>query len=196
MKFDYPPMKNKLKYSDKEIVDGILHNDNIVIEHFFFRECKPLFAYIVRGVFDGRQEINELINELYLYLQHDDWYKVRQFDYRSKLITWISVVAIRFFQKKRALMIDSDSIETLYGQNTFWQETGISHDRRIDVRKAIDQMPNERYRYVIIELELKERNPEELAKEMNISIDNLYNIRRRARLQLKTIMARKEDYYD
>ena len=93
-------------------------------------------------------------------------------------------------------MIDSDSLETLYEQNTLWQETGSSHDRRMDVRKAIDQMPNERYRYVIIELELKERDPEELAKEMNISIDNLYNIRRRARLQLRTIMARKEDYYD
>ena len=131
-----------------------------------------------------------------MYLRHDDWYKVRQFDFRSKLITWISVVAIRFFQKKRALMIDSDSIETLYDQNTFWKETGISQDRRMDVRKAIAQMPNERYKFVIIELELKERNPEELAQEMKITIDNLYNIRRRARLQLRTIMVRKEDYYD
>ena len=189
-------MKKQDTYTDREIIDGILANDERIIQHFFFRECKPLFAYIVRSVFDGRQEINELINELYLYLQHDDWYKVRQFDYRSKLITWISVVAIRFFQKKRALMIDSDSIETLYGQNTFWQETGISQDRRMDVRKAINQMPNERYRYVIVELELKEREPEELASEMNITIDNLYNIRRRARLQLRTIMVRKEDYYD
>lgn len=189
-------MSTKLTYTDREIVDGILANDERIIQHFFFRECKPLFAYIVHSIFDGHVERNELINELYLYLQHDDWYKVRQFDYRSKLITWISVVAIRFFQKKRALMIDSDSLETLYEKNTIWQETGTSHDRRLDVRKAIDQVPNERYRYVIIELELKERNPEELAKEMNITIDNLYNIRRRARLQLRTIMARKEDYYD
>lgn len=188
-------MRNKLTYTDKEIIDGILANDERIIQHFFFRECKPLFAYIVRSVFDGRQEINELINELYLYLQHDDWYKVRQFDYRSKLITWISVVAIRFFQKKRALMIDSDPIETLYDQNTFLQETSVNQDSGMDVRKAIDKMPNERYKYVIVELELKEREPEELAKEMHITIDNLYNIRRRARLQLRTIMARKEDYY-
>lgn len=189
-------MSTKLTYTDREIVDGILANDERIIQHFFFRECKPLFAYIIHSIFDGHVERNELINELFLYLEHDDWYKVRQFDYRSKLITWISVVAIRFFQKKRALMIDSDSIETLYEQNTLWQETGISHDRRMDVRKAIDQMPNERYQHVIVELELKERNPEELAQEMNITIDNLYNIRRRARLQLKTIMVRKEDYYD
>ena len=189
-------MKNKLKYTDKEIVDGILRNDSTIIEQFFFRDCKPLFVYIIRSVFDGNQEINELVNELYLYLRHDDWYKVRQFDFRSKLITWISVVAIRFFQKKRAMMIDSDSIETLYEQNAFWHDADIDHDRRMDVRKAINQMPNERYRFVITELELKERDPEELAQAMNITIDNLYNIRRRARLQLKTIMVRKEDYYD
>ena len=189
-------MKNKLTYSDKEIIDGILRNDSAIIEHFFFHECKPLFVYIIRSVFEGNQEINELVNELYLYLQHDDWNKVRQFDYRSKLITWISVVAIRFFQKKRALMIDSDPIETLYDQNTFWKETCVSQDRRMDVRKAIAQIPNERYRFVIVELELKERDPEELAQQMNITIDNLYNIRRRARLQLKTMMVRKEDYYD
>jgi len=189
-------MKKKPKFTDEEIVEGILRNDAAIIEHFFFRECKPLFAYIVKAVFDGNNEINELINDFYLYLRHNNWYKVRQFDFRSKLVTWVSVVAIRFFQKKRALMIDSDSIETLYAQNVFWQDSYISHDRRMDVRKAIDRMPNERYKYIIVELELKEREPEELAKEMNITIDNLYNIRRRARLQLKTIMVRKEDYYD
>lgn len=189
-------MKNEFKYTDKQIVDGILQNDSAIIEHFFCRECKPLFAYIIRSVFDGNQEINELINELYIYLSHNDWYKVRQFDYRSKLITWISVVAIRFFQKKRALMIDSVPIETLYDQNILWKDIGTNQDRKMDVRKAITKMPNERYQYVIIELELKERDPEELAQEMNITIDNLYNIRRRAHLQLKTIMVRKEDYYD
>ncbi len=189
-------MKNQPKYTDEEIVDGILRNDSAIIEHFFFRECKPLFAYIIRSIFDGNQEINELVNELYLYLRHDDWYKVRQFDYRSKLITWISVVAIRFFQKKRALMIDVEPIETLYNQNTLWHDYGVGQDKWLDVHNAIEKMPNERYRHVIVELELKERDPEELAQEMNITIDNLYNIRRRARLQLRTIMVRKEDYYD
>lgn len=106
------------------------------------------------------------------------------------------MVAIRFFQKKRAQLIENVPLETLYEQNTIWQDMHISQDHRMDVRKAIEQMPNERYRKVIIELELNEREPEEVAQELNITIDNLYNLRRRARLQLKTIMLRKEDYYD
>ncbi len=55
-------------------------------------------------------------------------------------------------------------------------------------------MPNERYRKVIISLDLQEMQPEQLADEMGVTVDNLYNIHRRARLQLKLIMNRKEDY--
>ena len=92
------------------------------------------------------------------------------------------------------MLIDLEPIETLYTQNTFWHDYGVGQDKWMDVHNAIEKMPNERYRYVITELDLKERNPEELALEMRVTIDNLYNIRRRARLQLTLIMIRKEDY--
>jgi DNA-directed RNA polymerase specialized sigma24 family protein len=55
-------------------------------------------------------------------------------------------------------------------------------------------MPNKRYSKVIVALDLQEMRPEQLAEEMDVTVDNLYNIHRRARLQLKLIMNRKEDY--
>ena len=185
----------RIEYTDKEIVEAILANDDDMIEHFLFRECKPLFSYIIHSIFEGRVERNELINDFFLYLRQNDWYKIRQFDFRSKLTTWISVVAIRYFQKKRTSMLDFCSIDALNEHEAFLHEIGVSHDCQMDVRDAIERMPNQRYQYVLTELELKERVPEEIAQEMNITIDNLYNIRHRARLQLKTIMRRKEDYY-
>jgi len=45
-------------------------------------------------------------------------------------------------------------------------------------------------------LDLQEVRPEQLAKEMEVTVDNLYNIHRRALVQLRLIMVRKEDYYD
>lgn len=69
-------------------------------------------------------------------------------------------------------------------------------DRRMDLQKALNAMPNERYRKVIVALDLKEMMPEQLAKEMGITVDNLYNVHRRALLQLRCVMGRKEDYYD
>ena len=57
-------------------------------------------------------------------------------------------------------------------------------------------MQNIRYRQVIEMLDLKEMRPDLLAEQMNVTVDNLYNIHRRALLQLRMLMGRKEDYYD
>ena len=72
--------------------------------------------------------------------------------------------------------------------------TSFSIERRIDIEQALERMPNERYRKVIFALDLQEMRPEQLAEEMDVTVDNLYNIHRRALLQLKLIINRKEDY--
>ena len=67
-------------------------------------------------------------------------------------------------------------------------------DEIIDVRHAIKRIQNARYRMVIEQLDLHDMAPEILANKMGTTVDNLYNIHRRALLQLKLIMVRKEDY--
>lgn len=68
-------------------------------------------------------------------------------------------------------------------------------DENIDVRQAVKQIHNARYRKVIEQLDLRDVAPESLAIDMGITVDNIYNIHRRALLQLKhIIMKRKEDY--
>lgn len=182
-------------YNDRQIVDGILGNDKQLIGYFFNRKCSKLLSYIIFKVFDGHVDQRELVSELFLYLAKNDWYKLRQFDFRSQLMTWLSVVAIRFFQKKRDELIEKPGTDYL---NRKQQSGGYTHgasiDIRMDIRAALLKMPNERYRMVIEALDLHEIRPETLAKEMNITVDNLYNIHRRARVQLHLIMGRKEDY--
>jgi len=48
-------------------------------------------------------------------------------------------------------------------------------------------MPTKRYVYVIRRLILEDCEPEELAREMNITTANLYNIKRRSMAQLTRI---------
>lgn len=182
-------------YTDKQLVDGILHNDKLIIEYFFCRKCSKLFSYIVYSVYSGKATINELINEFYLYISTDNWRKVRQFDFRSKLMTWIGVVAIRFFQKKREQLIENNSTETQIGQDIAMSTDNLALEQRIDLQRALNKLPNQRYRMVIEKLDLQDLASENLAEEMGISVDNLYNIHRRALLQLKMIMTKKEDYY-
>lgn len=183
------------KLSDREIVDGILNNNKPVIEYFFIQKCSPLLSYILQSVFDGYMDKRELVNELFLYLAKNDWYKIRQFDFRSKLMTWVSVVAVRFFQKKREALIEKSSPITLNEQTKTFYEQSSYIDSNTDIYNAVSKIPNVRYRMVIERLDLQDCRPEELAKEMNVTVDNLYNIHRRALVQLRVIMGRKEDYY-
>ena len=87
--------------SDRELVDRLLIGDEEIVRYLFFDKCTPMFNYILHRFCPCQLDKNELINELYLYLQSDNWYKLRQFDFRSKLTTWLTVVAVRFFQKRK-----------------------------------------------------------------------------------------------
>lgn len=184
------------QYTDRQLVDGLINNDIKLIEYFFNKKCSGLFGYILVNVFDGNVDKQDLLQELFWYLAKNDWYKVRQFDFRSKLMTWVTVVAVRFFQKKREELIEKSTPLTL--NDKMWQEQNcvISIDQRMDLCNVLERMPNIRYRKVIKALDLQDVRPEILAREMNVTIDNLYNIHRRALLQLRLIMGRKEDYYD
>ena len=181
-------------YSDRQIVEGILQHDKHLIEYFFQKKCSGLFAYILLNVFDGNIDRRELISELYLFMAKDDWQVFRKFQYRSSLMTYVSVVAVRFFQKKRAALIDSEQMEELNDKMRHGYNWDLSIEQRIDIREALKKMPNERYRKVIELLYLKDVHPELLAEEMNVTVDNLYNIHRRALVQLRLVMGRKEDY--
>lgn len=179
---------------DHELVDGILSNNKPLIEYFFTKKCSGLITYILMNVFDGHIDKRELISDLYLFIAHNDWQVFRQFQFRSTLMTYVSVISVRFFIKKRAQLIDSPSSNYLNNQEGQMHNTVLSLEQRIDIHEALKKMPNERYRKVIEILDLQDVRPELLAEEMNVTIDNLYNIHRRALVQLRLVMGRKEDY--
>lgn len=186
---------NLKTYTDKQIVESILQGNNTVTSAFFCNNCRGLFYYIHSQICNYRYEPDEIANEIYLYLAEKNWYKLRLFDYRSKLITWLSVVAIRYYRKKITGVIDSQPIETLYNQQS---QSGLSIEAlesHIDIHESLKRMPNKRYQMVVEKLDLQEIEPEKLAQEMKITTANLYNIHRRALQQLKSVMQGKEVIY-
>lgn len=92
-------------YSDREIVAAVIKNERAMIEYLFCNKCSGLLSYIAYSIFDNRVDRRELVSELFLYIAKDDWYKLKQFDFRSSLMTWMSVVATRFFQKKERRIV-------------------------------------------------------------------------------------------
>jgi len=173
--------------TDQEIIKGLIERDRHVTEDFFFVKCKPLFYSIMNIVFDYEVEYDELVNELYLYLMEDDAIKLRNFEYRSSVYQWLKVLAVHFFIKIRARMIDNDSDEPPYDK----QRQIAAHESdaiaEYDLERLFEAMPNKRYVFVIRRLILEDCETEELAREMNITTANLYNIKRRSMAQLTRI---------
>lgn len=171
--------------TDQAIIQGLIARDNWVTKEFFFVKCRPLFNSIIQKVFDYEVDYDEFVNELYVYLMEDDAQKLRQFEYRSSVYLWLKVLAIRYFIKKRARMIDDTSQETPYDEGVLI--TGEKNSAAEDMERLFMLMPNKRYVYVIQKLMLEDWEPEQLAKEMNITTANLYNIKRRAMAQLTQV---------
>ena len=138
-------------------------------------------------VFDYKVEYDEMVNELYLYLMEDDAIKLRNFEYRSSVYQWLKILAIRYFIKKRARMIDNESNEPPYDKQE--QIAASASDAAVgyDLERLFEAMPTKRYVKVIRRLILEDWEPEELAREMKITTANLYNIKRRAMAQLTRI---------
>ena len=174
--------------TDKEIVDGIIMGKEEIIKYFFFTKCSRLFTYIILSIFGGKADKNELLNELFLYLAQDEWKKLKEFDFRSSLLTWISVVAVRFFTKKRDLLIENESTEALIKEDLYEFDNLSRVIMKIDLENAILQINNPRYREVIIRLDINDQSYEDVAKHLNVTSANLYNIHRRALSQLKLIL--------
>lgn len=146
-----------------------------------------MFVYILNSVFSGHIDKTELVNELFLFLANDNWRKLRDFNYNSSLMTWITVVATRFFIRKRDKLIENESSEALIIESDKFCY-GLISEESVNLQMAIEAMPNERYQRVIQLLDMQEVSYEDAATELNVSVANLYNIHRRAIAQLRYIL--------
>lgn len=173
--------------TEQEIIKGLIARDNQITEDFFFVKCRPLFYSVMRLVFDYEVEYDEMVNELYVYLMEDDASKLRNFQYRSSVYQWLKILAIRFFIKKRARMIDDSTQETPYGGQGQESDMQTEPSAEYDIERLFEAMPTKRYVQVIRRLILEDCEPDILAKEMNITTANLYNIKRRSMAQLTRI---------
>ncbi len=175
---------DRRKMTDQEIIQGLITRDNRVTEEFFFVKCRPLFCSIIQKVFDYEVEYDEMVNELYVFLMENDAQKLRNFEYRSSVYQWLKVLSIRFFIKKRDRMIDNASQETPYDERNQIATHEYDTSSEGDLERLFGAMPTPRYAYVIRQLIIEDRDPEQLAHEMSITTANLYNIKRRAMAQL------------
>lgn len=167
--------------TDREIIKKLIDRDERVTAEFFFKRCRPLFLSVIRFVFPYHVDLDEFVNDLYLYLMEDDAAKLRSFEGRSSLYQWLKVVSIRYFVAKRDRLIDDRSKEALYGQKPDVPVDMTSrNEAAADFRSVLGRMPNRRYALVLQHLIAEDMEPQKVADMMGVTVNNLYNIKKRA----------------
>lgn len=172
---------------DLKVVSMLLQWDDAATRSFFFNECRGMLTNVISKVFDYPVEYDELVNALYLYIMENDAYRLRQFEGRSSIYLWLRTTATRFFIQYRDQVIDDTTHEPPLVGTPDEPEDGEDENEDFDnriVRQAFDKMSNRRYAYVLQRLVIDEAPPLDVANEMGVTIDNLYNIKKRAIAQL------------
>lgn len=182
--------------TDSEIIKSLLVHDPKVTTQFFFKDCLPLFICVIRRVF-GNQIIDydEIISEIYVLLMENDAKRLRQFKFESSLYQWLKVMAIRhcMLLKRQGKVIDDMSQEPL--NNNKHLEMVENSQAKMDLEALLCQMKNQRYALVIRLLIVEEQTPESVARELAVSVANLYNIKRRAILALTEVALKDKKHY-
>ena len=119
---------------------------------------------------------------------------MRQFEFRSELNTWLTVVAIRFFnQKKSSLRTNSVDLDALLEK----ENAGIPDDydildemSKVELYEAIGKLPKPRERFALLG-ELAGKSAGMIAKELGCTVTAVYNLTKKARMTLKKRMKGK-----
>lgn len=175
--------------TDQEIVQKLIDHDNRLTYEFFFKYCKPLFHSIIHNIFDYQVDYDEFVNELYIHLMENDARRLKTFNFSSSLFGWLKMVAIHFFMEKKnqGKMIENESEEPPIEKKEDGMTSEATTESSMDVERLLASMNNQRYANVIRKLVLEDMSPEDLATEMCITTANLYNIKKRAMLQLTQV---------
>lgn len=188
-------LQNMDRLSDRHLVDLLLTNDEDAIEYVFFHRCNDMFAHVINGIFHEQVKKEELVTDFYLYLRTDDWRRLRQFEFRSELNTWLTVVAIRFFNEKKTALqtgIGEDKVQTLDAVEQIADDYDPYNEiTRVELYKAVDSLPKPRERMALLG-ELAGKRAEAIASELGLTVSAVYKLIKKAKLAVAKIMKGNE----
>lgn len=181
------------KYSyrgDARLVADLMAGNEAALRYLLYEHFVPLLKRNAQKA-AGRKGVDydDLVQELYLYLSADGWDKLRQYNPVQPFVKWFSVVSYRFFKDFSRSMIDSSQkvpISIVEDQSERTSNFGrtMAGTVLMDIRTALAKLSPPRDRDILQALLLDDEAPEEVAQRHNITVDNLYNVKRRAMAKL------------
>lgn len=182
-------MKSFAKYrytSDRQFVADLLAGDGKALECLLYDRFRRLLRFNALKAAPN-VPVDDLIQELYLYLSANEWERLKKYDSELPFDRWLSVVSYRFFKDFSLKMIDSRRqipITQIEDQGVLNAGTAQMTHIMMDIRRGFDELEPPRDREILTALILHDEEPQEVAKRFGVTVDNLYNIKRRALAKL------------
>lgn len=182
--------------NDYELIQGLIARDERITYQFFYVQCRPLLTAIMRLVFSCPVDYDEMVSELYEFIMANDCAKLCQFQYRSSVYQWIKVVATRFFIRRRNSQLENPANEPVDEkfEETAVYDAELAISLRIDMEILLSLMENRRYANAIRALVLEGIPPKKYAAQIGVTVDNLYNIKKRAMAALTKVAIKYYGY--
>lgn len=190
-------MTSPFKYrylSDRQFVADLLANNGKALECLLYDRFRRLLRFNAMKAAPN-VPVDDLVQELYLYLSSDNWARLRRYDPDLPFDRWLSVVSYRFFKDFSLRMIDSRRqipITTIEDQQLLNAGTSQMNHIMMDIQQGLDKLEPPRDREILTALLLHDEEPQAVADRFNVTVDNLYNIKRRALARL--IQKHLKDY--
>ena len=177
----------KYRYStDRQFVADLLANDGKALECLLYDRYRSLLRFNAMKAAPN-VPVDDLVQELYLYLSADSWARLKKYDSDLPFERWFSVVSYRFFKDFSLRMIDSRRqipITNIEDQKLLDAGTTQMTQMMIDIKNGLDELEPPRDREILSALLIHDEEPQEVAERFNVTVDNLYNIKRRALARL------------
>lgn len=100
-----------INLSDKEIIERVITSpyDEEAATYLIYDRYEPLCISVCRKVFGGVERLDEVESELFMLLKgkNHDWHSLRSFQWRSKLSTWLKIIAYNQALELRGKLIEN-----------------------------------------------------------------------------------------
>lgn len=174
--------------SDEQLLDQVFMGTKDAIVYFFYQKYLSVFQYHIYKLFPPGTDIGDLVDEFFLYLYENDWRRLRTFNGKASLNTWISIISFRFFRNYKHAKVDSNGLITVNDKwELFTGDWVQEHEAgfMMDLKVAIAGLPNDRDKSIAELLLLQDKDPKTVADSLGMTVDYLYTVKNRVIKQIK-----------
>lgn len=181
------------KISDAEFINGLKKGDKRITEAYFYGLCNYILNDIRLSVMQNAVDYDELVSELYLYLSSNKWCRLDTFAGVNgcSLRTWSVRVAWRYLMSRRDFLLGKVTTSTDDLQIPEGTDVGLDVAIAMDVESTLERMDRKlkkkngdnQYVNVLRLFFIEGYEAAEIAKLLNTTVSNVYNIKHRAIVQ-------------